>query len=63
LEFTEQTAGTSINTAESEHQDILEGSSPSETKEETTDNSFKALDIGALAILELLPAPVGKAKW
>jgi hypothetical protein len=34
-----------------EGQDIVEGSAPSETKEKTTNNRLRAMDIGALTTL------------
>jgi hypothetical protein len=34
-----------------ECQDIVEGSAPSKTKEETTNNSLRAMDVGVLTTL------------
>jgi hypothetical protein len=34
-----------------ECQDIMEGSAPSETKQETTNNRLRAMDVGALSTL------------
>jgi hypothetical protein len=32
--------------------DVVEGSAPSKTREETTNNSLRAINVGALTILE-----------
>jgi hypothetical protein len=36
---------------ENQCQDIVEGSAPSETKEDTINNSLRAMDAGALTVL------------
>jgi hypothetical protein len=46
---------------ESERLDIVEGSAPSEMEEETTNNSFRAMDVGALTTLRTFgPHPLEK---
>jgi hypothetical protein len=37
--------------SKNEHHDIVEGSAPFKTKEETTNNKLEAMDVGALTIL------------
>jgi hypothetical protein len=45
------TVGSSVSIRKIECQDIMEGSAPSETKEETTNDSLRAIKVGALTTL------------
>jgi hypothetical protein len=50
LEVGKQIVGTS-SISENEYQDIVEGSAPSEMKEETTNSSLRAMEVGTLTTL------------